>query len=155
MKKISCCSIFIALISFACQAQEAEPEILSVFKVSEAWYGKKNVSARLRRVKAYTMFYKMQKGDTVHYMANVWPKTVSQSFGPMIDVTRKSVPAAAGQRDTDYLYFDWHYLNSYDLKQGVAKVSVEIEYKPSGVFFTVSILPEDRELIVYKGMLEK
>ena len=156
MFRISC--IVLVIIGFWMNpmrgfTQEESPKILSVFSIKEAWFGDKNVSRKLRAQKAYTMFYKMGN-DSVHWMANVWPKSRSQSFGPMQDIVRENFPASTDAPEIDKLYFTWNYLNSYDLKQGVAQVEVLIEHRDKEAYFIVRILPEDRELIVYKGAMQ-
>jgi alpha-L-fucosidase len=102
---------------------------------------------------AYTVFY-TSGDDGLIYMANVWPNNNSQSFGPMYGVQSDKIEETYENYRADYFYFNWRYINSYNDKTGTAKVQVIKIYKPQGVAFSVKIIPENLDVIVYKGYMD-
>jgi hypothetical protein len=102
---------------------------------------------------AFTVFY-TSSNDGLIYMANVWEKSNSQSFGPMYSVQSKKNRETYETYEADIFHFNWRYINSYNNKKGTAKVQVIKIYKPQGVAFTVKIIPENLDIIVYKGYME-
>ena len=55
---------------------------------------------------------------------------------------------------SDTFDFDWTYSNSYDNHQGTAKVHLIKVVKPGGVGFKLKIIPENLDLLEYKGYME-
>jgi hypothetical protein len=45
-------------------------------------------------------------------------------------------------------------MNDYDDKKGTAKIQLTKIYKPQGITFELKIIPENLDLIVYKGYME-
>jgi hypothetical protein len=56
--------------------------------------------------------------------------------------------------EADFFYFNWRYANDYDSKTGTAKVQVVKIYKPQGVAFSVKIIPENLDVITFKGYMD-
>ena len=50
--------------------------------------------------------------------------------------------------------FQWHYINTYDDKKGTAKVELLKVYKPQGIYFRITIIPENLDILVYRGYVE-
>lgn len=102
---------------------------------------------------AYIVFY-TSDNDGLIYMANVWPNSDSQSFGPMYAFESEKLSETYETYEVDIFYFNWRYANTYDNKKGTAKVEVVKIYKPQGVAFIITIIPENLDIIVYKGYME-
>ncbi len=88
------------------------------------------------------------------YFANVWPVAESMSHGivydPEFEDFEETVETYAQQKIT----FTWKYQNSYDGISGTAKVKINKIYKPQGIYFEAVIVPEDLDLLVYKGYVD-
>ncbi|MBV6440816.1 MAG: hypothetical protein EPGJADBJ_02491 [Saprospiraceae bacterium] len=56
--------------------------------------------------------------------------------------------------EADIFYFNWRYINTYDEKKGTAKVQLVKIYKPQGIAFVLKIIPENLDIIIYKGYME-
>ena len=128
-------------------------ETLAKFIITDATTNGVDETPTLLANKAYTVFYTSDK-DGLIYMANVWPKSKSQSYGPMYSVESQKKSETYETYEADIFYFNWRYINTYDSKKGTAKVQVIKIYKPQGVAFTVKIIPENLDIIVYKGYME-
>lgn len=128
-------------------------ETLAKFIITDAITNGIDVTPTLLANKAYTVFY-TSDNDGLIYMANVWPKSNSQSYGPMYSVESENKRETYETYKADIFYFNWRYINTYDNKTGTAKVQVIKIYKPQGVAFTVKIIPENLDIIVYKGYME-
>jgi hypothetical protein len=145
---IAVLSIILINVSFG-QRQET----LAKFIITDATKNGVDQTPTLLANKAYTVFYKSDN-DGLIYMANVWPKSNSQSYGPMYSVENQRKRETYETYEADIFYFNWRYINTYDSKKGTAKVQVIKIYKPQGVAFTVKVIPENLDIIVYKGYME-
>ncbi len=134
-------------------SQNKTQEVLSKFIITDASTNGVDTTPTLLEAGAFTVFY-TSGNDGLLYMANVWPNSNSQSFGPMYSVTHEESKETYESYEADFFYFNWRYINDYDNKKGTAKVQVIKIYKPQGVTFTVKIIPENLDLIIYKGYLE-
>ncbi|MDF1868470.1 MAG: hypothetical protein P1U70_26845 [Saprospiraceae bacterium] len=85
--------------------------------------------------------------------------TIFDSFG-QLSLTNQQREAVENIEETyetykaDFFYFNWRYRNDYDSKSGTAKVQVIKIYKPQGIAFSVKIISENLDIIVYKGYME-
>ncbi|RTL14093.1 MAG: hypothetical protein EKK56_02250 [Flavobacteriaceae bacterium] len=128
-------------------------ETLAKFIITDATMNGVDVTPTLLSNKAYTVFY-TSDNDGLIYMANVWPKSNSQSYGPMYSIENQKKRETYETYEADIFYFNWRYINTYDNKKGTAKVQVIKIYKPQGVAFTVKIIPENLDITIYKGYME-
>lgn len=134
-------------------SQTEDQTTIAKFTITDAKNNGVDVTPTLLKAGAYTVFY-TSGNDGLIYMANVWPNNNSQSFGPMYGVQSDKIEETHENYEADFFYFNWGYTNSYDDKTGTAKVQVIKIYKPQGVAFTVKIIPEDLDVIVYKGYMD-
>lgn len=102
---------------------------------------------------AYLVFYTSGDDNTL-YMANFWPKTDSQSYGEVYSLETKSYEETSEQYEVDIIRFNWRYINTYDKKRGTAKVEVTKIYKPQGIAFIIKIIPENLDILIFKGYMD-
>ena len=140
-----------SLISNGLFAQQQE--ILAKFIITDATLNGVDVTPTLLSNNAYTVFY-TRGNDGLVYMANVWAKSNSQSYGPMYSINKENIKETYETYEADIFNFNWLYINNYDNKKGTAKVQLIKIYKPQGVAFTVTIIPENLDIMVYKGYME-
>lgn len=133
------------------QAQEAE--LLEKFIILDATENDKDITPQLLSNEAFLSIYKIS-GKEVVYFANVWPVADSQSFGMVYNAELKEVAETEKAYATDEFSFSWSYQNSYDEESGTAQVRILKIYKPQGVYFEAVVVPEDLDLLVYKGYVE-
>lgn len=151
MKKI----LFIILICLpiVLYGQATEQKTLAKFIITDATENGVDITPIIVNAGAYTVFY-TSEDDGLIYMANVWAGSNSQSFGPMYGVEIENIDETSESYKTDIFTFNWRYYNDYDTKSGTAKVQVIKIYKPQGIAFSVKIIPEDLDIIIYKGYME-
>lgn len=126
---------------------------IAKFVISDASINGLDNTPQLLREGAYTVFY-TSGSDGILYMANVWPNSKSQSYGPMYSTKSASYNETYESYKADLFYFNWRYINDYDSKKGTAKVQFIKVYKPQGVTFVLKIIPENLDIIIYKGFME-
>lgn len=103
---------------------------------------------------AFIVFYTIENDELI-YMANVWPKNNSQSYGPLYSV-KPTIQATTYEKNNADLYsFNWKYSNDYNNKTGTAKVQVIKIYKPQGIEYLLKIIPENLKELEYKGNMDK
>ncbi|MRX62590.1 hypothetical protein [Maribacter luteus] len=137
------------------KAQKSDSPIWAKFNITRAITGNKDSSKELVRAGAYTAFYTKKNNDTL-YMANVFSKRSSESYGPIdnIKIIRKS-NGKEFKYEGVVFSFEWHYKNSYDDEQGVARVNVIlVKDKPKGSAFAMKLLTEDNQFLEYEGEVE-
>lgn len=87
-------------------------------------------------------------------MANFWQKSNSQSYGRIYSLESKHEEESAEKYKSDLFFFQWGYVNTYDNKKGTAKVELLKVYKPQGIYFKMTIIPENLDILIYKGYME-
>lgn len=100
---------------------------------------------------AYTVFYETADGKL--WMANVWEKRDSQSWGPVLNMNSKHHPETSTTYESDEFIFDWAFSNSYDSETGVCEVSFSKVYKPQGVVSILRISTKSGSVIEYIGYM--
>ena len=146
-------SFLLALISIQSYCQIEDQKTIAKFIITDAKKNGEDFTPLILKAGAYTVFYKNGNDDLI-YMANVWPKNNSQSYGPMYGVKSEKIEESYENYEADFFYFNWKYTNDYDKKTGTAKVQVIKIYKPQGVAFSVKIIPENLDVIIYKGYMD-
>jgi hypothetical protein len=80
-------------------------------------------------------------------------KRNTQSFGRLYSSEHASLKESYDKYKADIFYFNWRYINDYDSKKGTAKVRLVKIYKPQGVIFSCTVIPEDLDVLEYKGYM--
>lgn len=144
--------ILLILFSITTFGQNNTQKTLSKFIISDATENGNDITETILDQKAYLVFY--TNNDNNLYMANVWQKNNSQSFGRLYNTEHKKLKETYESFEADIFYFKWRYINSYDTKKGTATVELIKIYKPQGVTFKITIIPENLDVLVYKGYME-
>jgi hypothetical protein len=132
--------------------QTNKQETLSKFIISDATDNGNDITETILDQRGYLVFY--TKNDNSLYMANVWQKNDTQSFGRLYNTEHKKLKETYESFEADIFYFKWRYINSYDTKKGTSTVELIKIYKPQGVTFKITIIPENLDVLVYKGYME-
>lgn len=131
----------------------SEQKVIAKFIITDATVNGIDNTPTILDQGAYTVFYNFEN-DGLIYMANYWPKNESQSYGPMYSSDTKSLNETYETYKADIFYYNWRYTNDYDGKSGTAKVQLTKIYKPQGVAFILKIIPENLDIIIYRGYME-
>jgi hypothetical protein len=134
-------------------SKSSEQEVIAKFIITDASVNGIDNTPTILEQGAYTVFYTSQD-DGLIYMANYWPKNDTQSFGPMYSAETVAYNETYETYKADIFYYNWRYTNDYDGKSGTAKVQLTKIYKPQGVAFILKIIPENLDIIIYKGFME-
>ena len=147
---------FILLITLTLNAvlfaQNNKQETLSKFIITDASDNGNDITETILEQNAYLVFY--TDVEEKLFMANVWEKNNTQSFGRLYNTEHKKLKETYESFEADIFYFRWRYINSYDTKKGTATVELIKIYKPQGVTFKIKIIPENLDILVYKGYME-
>jgi len=128
-------------------------EEVAKFVITDASINGVDQTALYLEAGAYLVFYTSGDDNTLN-MANVWPKSDSQSYGSTFSMESKSYDETSDQYEVDIIRFNWRYVNTYDTKRGTAKVEVTKIYKPQGIAFIIKIIPENLDILIYKGYMD-
>ena len=134
-------------------SKSSNQEVLAKFIITDALFNGIDNTPTILDQGAYTVFYTTQD-DGLIYMANYWPKDSTQSYGPMYSAETVQYNETFETYKADIFYYNWRYNNDYDGKSGPAKVQLTKIYKPQGVAFILKIVPENLDIIIYKGFME-
>jgi hypothetical protein len=151
MKKIII-SYFLIIFQVALFSQNNTQETLSKFIISDATKNGNDITETILDQNGYLVFY--TKNDNNLYMANVWQKNDTQSFGRLYNNELKKIKETYETFEADVFYFKWRYINSYNKKKGTASVELIKIYKPQGVVFKITIITENLDILVYKGYMD-
>ncbi|WP_034889491.1 hypothetical protein [Gillisia sp. Hel_I_29] len=131
--------------------QETKEDVIAKFIIKDASHNGVDVTPQILSENAFVVLYKT---DEKVLMANVWSKSNSQSSGRIYNIKQKEIKESLDNYKKEIYNFNWRYINSYDHKKGTAEVKLEKIYKPQGVAFIITIIPEDLDLIIYRGYQE-
>jgi len=134
-----------------CQSSTDKQQRIATFTITDGTTDGEDSTPTLLKAGAYTVFYTLID-DNLIYMANVWPNSKSQSYGPMYGTESKK--GTYKNYEAEFFNFNWRYTNSYDDETGTAKVEVTKIYKPQGVAFNLKIITPDLRIIIYKGYMD-
>ncbi len=158
MKKILF-SIFALILGVAyANAQEGDYATLLIKK---ATVNNEDHSDLYQSEEAYIVFYKDDDGSL--YMANVCPKSHSQSYGTVMDWKLESFQATPVDEPTyvvgtiDEYSFKWHYKNTYDDEEGVAECMIAKHwnvYDTPNTSYELTINTPDGQILVMSGEFE-
>jgi len=151
LKIIWVLSFFFLLLSCIC-SQNSPLYDNEHFIISYATSGETNITKQVVSNGGFIRFYPIGQSMDTLYMANVWPKSYSQSFGLISEIDRYQ-DFYKGNK-IDMISFKWEYHNTYDGKSGKARVKLLKVYKIDYVDFTISIIPENDNEIFYSGMIK-
>jgi hypothetical protein len=143
----TCCSIL--------QAQEKvkTQEIIANFQISDGTSNGVDITPTLLEQNAYLVIYRDMASKAI-YMANFWEKNDTQSYGSIYSMEEKHIKGENENYEADLFYFQWSYINTYDNKKGTAKVELMKVYKPQGIYFKMTIIPENLDVLVYRGFMK-
>jgi hypothetical protein len=133
-------------------AQNNNQVTLSKFIITDASKNGNDITETIFEQNGYLVFYTDAEKNL--FMANVWKKNDTQSFGRLYNTEHKKLKETYESFEADIFYFRWRYINSYDTKKGTATVELIKIYKPQGVTFKIKIVPENLDVLVYKGFME-
>lgn len=140
------------MLNTALVAQDNTQETLVKFIISDASLNGYDTTETYLEAGGYLVFYTLSDGNL--YMANVMSKKGTQSFGRLYDAEHNKIKETEENYEADIFYYKWRYINSYDSKKGTATVELVKIYKPQGVTFTIKIIPENLDVLIYKGFME-
>lgn len=133
-------------------AQNNNQETLSKLIITDASDSGNDITETILEQNGYLVFYTDAEKNL--FMANVWEKNDTQSFGRLYNTEHKKLKETYESYEADIFYFRWRYINTYDTKKGTASVELIKIYKPQGVTFKIKIVPENLDVLVYKGYME-
>ncbi|WP_300435986.1 hypothetical protein [Christiangramia sp.] len=153
MKTIYLTILLISLNVASVFAQDQDLIVLDKFIILDATENGVDITPQLLENEAFLSFFELADENHI-YFANVWPVAESMSHGVIYDAEFKDFEETEETYAQQKITFTWKYQNSYDGISGNAKVKINKIYKPQGVYFEAVIIPEDLDLLVYKGYID-
>ncbi len=154
---------FIILLVLICtnlnsklQAQENEnhQETFAKFIITNGTVNGDDITPRLINEKAYLVIYRIVETNNL-CMANFWQASNSQSSGSIYSIVKKTIEETDENYQTDTFNYKWDYANSYDKIIGTANVELSKVLTPDGVYFTITIIAENSDVLIYEGYMEE
>jgi hypothetical protein len=130
----------------------AQQQTLAKFIITDASLNDQDATESYFSSGGYIVFYTTDDGNL--YMANVMSKLNTQSYGRLYSSDYKKLKETYETYRADVFYFRWRYINSYDSKKGTATIKLVKIYKPQGVAFSCTIIPENLDVLTYNGYME-
>ncbi len=151
--------LFLFFCGIPVQSQEETSKLITKYIVTHASQNDIDITEELLQEKSYLVLYKNNNPESDPdneelFFANVWDVSESQSFGRIYNLDTSKTPETEESFKTSTLNFNWSYQNSYDNKNGTAKVKILNVFKPAGITFTITIVAEDLEIFKYKGYVD-
>jgi hypothetical protein len=149
---------FAILISFfysTINAQEKNEyqEAFATFEINDARDNGDDITPEAIEDKAQLVLYKSTDGKEI-LLSNYWEKSNSQSYGRIYSIEKEEFPETEKELKHGLYEFQWSYTNTYDEKKGTAKIRLFVVYKPQGIYFECTIMPENLDVLVYKGTMK-
>ena len=152
--------ITISIFSFNCYSQskidsypfDNEKETFGKFYISRSFDNEFETTDQKIKVKAFLIIYSGGKDNNYLYMASVWPKEKSQSYGVTYNHRAFNRKNPESGEMTSYTLFKWDYKNSYNSNVGSA--TVILEQVLSSYAFKMTIITDKSNMLVYEGFRE-
>jgi nitrate reductase assembly molybdenum cofactor insertion protein NarJ len=146
--------IYLALLLlFTSNAFSQKQTIVAKFIISDARINKVEATEYYLKARAFFAFYR-EEGTSVLGFANVMVGDNSQSYGRTFDMHKSTEEETSTSYKSDIYFFKWSYTNTYDHKEGTASVKLIKTYKPAGVAFEITIVPDNLDVLDYKGYMD-
>lgn len=132
--------------------QIGEQKTICKLIISDATENGVDITQSIIEQQAYLAFYLLE--DKSLCFANVWVKNNSNSFGRIFDKNYHKSVESDKEYESHIMSFRWSYENSYNTKKGTANCELIIIHKPVGKAFILTIIPENLDVLLYKGYIE-
>ena len=149
MKKFFTFIIVLLTATFSAMAQQEDYAKFTITKAIVDGYDRSTV---YKADGAYLVFYNSDSNEFC--MANVFPKSKSQSYGVITDWKEYNYKETSNEYATDVFKFNWHFENSYDDKKGVATCRLIKIYKPSGVIYEYEYVLSNGSTAQFSGYMQ-
>lgn len=148
------CTILICILYSTINAQDKkdEQQDIATFEISDARDNGNDITPQALEENAVLVLYKLGDSNEI-LLSNFWEKSKSQSFGQIYSIVKKEFSETETEFKGELYNFQWSYTNTYDNKKGTAKVKLLVVYKPQGTYFEFTILPENLDVLLYKGIM--
>ena len=141
------------LLLFNLQGFAQEPEIQAKFIIQDFRFNKADYSEHMVKNKCYLAIYTV-KGDKRVYFANVNPTENTESYGDIFSLTDETIQGTDSTYKQEIYHFKWSYVNSYDKRKGTSTIRLVKIMKDAGIAFECTIIPENLDVLTYKGYME-
>lgn len=148
------CTILICVLYSTLNAQDKKDEQrdIATFAINDARDNGSDITPQALEENASLVLYKLGDSSEI-LLSNFWEKSKSQSFGRIYSIVKEEFPETETEFKAELYHFQWSYTNTYDDKKGTAKIKLFVVYKPNGTYFEITILPENLDVLVYKGIM--
>lgn len=143
---------FLIMFSAFFISVNAQQKIIAKFIITDAAINNKDATEWYLDAGGYIVFYSDDNNNFC--MSNFMSKRNTQSYGRLYSVKSHRDEESVENYQSDIFKFNWAYKNTYNSKSGTAKVFLTKVYKPQGVFFICKIIPENLDVLVYKGYMD-
>jgi len=145
--------LFALLFTLSLTAALGQQKTLGKFIITDAKINNVDMTESYLENDGYIAFY--TSGDGNLNMTNIMSKRAnSQSYGRLYAMKEQVSKETKTQYETYLFSFRWRYKNTYDSKSGTATVRFQKVYKAQGVTFTCTIIPENLDILVFRGYME-
>lgn len=153
MKKIYTTLVLILLSFKPVFVQAQDITILDKFIILDATMNSEDITPHMLSSEAFLSLYEVKEEEAM-YFSNVQPRNESMSYGVIYDAEMEEFAETDESFGGVQLSFYWKYYNTYDDKTGTASVRIQKIFKPQGIYFEAIIVPENLDLLVYKGYVD-
>lgn len=148
MKKSITIILLLTFLSSYCQQKT-----LAKFIITDASHNGNDTTEIYLEAGGYIAFYTQADGNL--YMTNIMSKRKnSQSFGRLYSSEHSMLKETYENYEADIFFYRWRYNNTYNNNKGTATIELTKIYKPQGVTFICKIIPENLDVLIYKGYME-
>ncbi|HSD07664.1 hypothetical protein [Flavobacterium sp.] len=149
-------TVLLCLIYTIINAQEKEPKLklkeVANFEIRDGRSNGTDITPKILENNMHLVLCEYPEINEI-YLFNTSEKSDSKSYGRIYSVTKEETPEDENFYKCQLYQFRWSYINTYDKKEGTAKVEIFVTYKPQGVYYELTILPENLNVLVYKGLM--
>ncbi|RZJ69757.1 MAG: hypothetical protein EOO47_23845 [Flavobacterium sp.] len=143
----------IVILLFFTKAVKAQDfKLHSKFIIKNARINNSNITEEWINGDSFMGLYTVDTGDDI-YFAVINPGKKSSSTGRVTNLRDQRLENSPSGDEKQLFTFQWSYANSYDDKKGVASVKIIQTRSQYGVSFDCTIVPENKDIISFSGMM--
>lgn len=155
MKKVLMFSVAttLTLLFYNLNGFAQDAEVQAKFIIQDFRFNKADYSEQMVKDKCYLAIY-LIRGDKRIYFANVNPRANTESYGDIFSLNDETIAETDSTYKQEIYSFKWSYVNSYDKRKGTSTIRLIKIIKDAGIAFECTIIPENLDVLVYKGYME-
>lgn len=152
LKTIFAILFYIFYYSLHAQDKEILKQGFATFKIIETIKNGRDLTPIELNFNAILVLYKYD--DTTLYLSYNRVLADTQSYGRIFSIIKDDFAKNENALNNASYQFQWNYKNSFDTKEGTARVKLFLIYENQRTYFVCTILHDNKDVFIFRGIMK-